>query len=308
MAVDFVTIVNSENASNLIIQARSFEKFLEQRSVGTINIIINSFLPDEFYKYLLTNVVPHYGSLKEQVEIYPVSRFARPHLNCSQDVVGDAALLLISRLLDCPFYVAMRPGDHFIRPSRPGDFGDQSSTRSRAARVEARPHALRKAAASFDVLSAALPEAGAEFVADQLPFAFSTIEARQLVDTLEAQYQVPLDDIFAKVGGAIDPIYLYVASMLRKSTDIREVFKVGPRLISGLKLEDGASGVDAWIADADKRILANVDVLRDMPADDEVTSKLASFWVSCGLFEDEASASLAMPRSGARPLGAMAAV
>ena len=305
MPVDFVTVVTADNVRNLGLQARSIAKFIEPRSVGSINIIVNSFTPDHLYQILLTEVVEHYGPLKEQVEIYPISRFARPHLNCSQDVIGEAAAMLMSRILESPYFVLMRPGDHFIQPARANDFGDQGGGRSRAARVEARPHQLRKAAASFEVLNVPLPEIGAEFVADQLPFVFGVAEVRRLVDLLEGQYSAPLDDIFAKVAGAIDPVYLYIAFTMRASTEIRDVFKVGPRMISGLKLDDGNHTIDAWIEDAQKRILANVDALAEAAADKAVEAKLTQFWVDCGLFENDVAAAAALPGAGRSHVAAM---
>jgi Family of unknown function (DUF6492) len=122
---DFVTVFHAEDAFQMVLQARSFARFVPEHLVGQILIIFNDVEHDGWRDAIEQSVLPAYGNLDHLVTLRPASDLS-PAVD-PRGWHGQQVLKLTSaRDLLADHYVILDAKNHFIRHVTSDCFMDQT--------------------------------------------------------------------------------------------------------------------------------------------------------------------------------------
>jgi hypothetical protein len=287
----FVTVVFEAELPLLRLQARSMSRHVEPAGVHEILILDNCALP--MTGTARRRVLAEYGALRDRV------RFVRTKELIDPGATGgwrsqQAAKLAIARLVTTTHYVVLDAKNHFSRSTLAAEFVDGEG-RAYGQSHPYRSHPLRSSLEStlryLGADAARIEGAADRFPPTATPFVFDTAVVRDMMADIEVRSGLRFGDEFER--HRLLEFFLYSGWVETRGPGLAALRNERP-LPSPTVWPKAASedGIRAAIAEHDRADAVFFAVHRQAlaKADRAALERVASLWVTFGLFPDLAAA------------------
>ena len=286
--IDIVTVLFRDETTLMKLQAKSIARFVENKNIGRIFIIVNEMAPEFTYAALNNDVLPAYGNLISHVEILPFHRLMRPHVAADGFRVGQALRLLASRVVSSDAYLILDPKVHFVRPVEYSSLVESKSNKLRSYKMRRLTSGVTEYEAALAYFGATTPEF---FLPLRTPFLFKTSFVRQMLDEIETREGAHFDDFFVADSRNMQDLALYQAWMLAKIGSFEQNYRFGSRNGVGLFARSpmNSEGMDEVLGNLSAEATQSFSLHRKRVAalTEQHWGQIASCWVKGGLFGND---------------------
>jgi hypothetical protein len=213
----------------------------------------------------------------------------RPHVSVGGWRTQQSLKLLISSYVETPNYLLLDAKNHFVRPVSMRTFFDGKTGKMRTFKVanhDALQNYLTNSLEYFGV------EPRGSYLPATTPFTMSTIAVRALVQNVIERERSSFDEFMHRSGRDVTEFFLYYAFIEKHFGGVDQLYRYGGRntVTFFTRYPKTPEQIESLIQllYEDKTLVFGLHKNRVQNLDDEFVKKIKDFWLSRGLFGDDA--------------------